>query len=488
MPRNIQLLKQIRNAALAVSQGVEDPNQKMQLAIADMFLNELMLQEDSRFYLDYIREGTTLLSEGSKLANLKMPTLRNDLSEESRIESINTEIEAVRAALVPVVKALDEDRSAAEKDFLVRATVWESSLYKHRMEQVKSSEKAEAKAITAEVVQAYLKQRQPDWKNVRVTKLTALEGGISKKTILVETDDAVNGRQSLVIRAEQPVNFLFFDGSDVAQEFYGIALMHKLGMPVPKPLWLEEDVSHLGVRFIVTTKSEGRNIVGGLASLGVKDPLPKEVVESFLQVFYQMHNLKLDPADPLVQKSHFGEWMPHKTIRDAARYNAQVFVPKLIRRAGIKESPQLLRGLRWLERNAPDVDESPVLVHVDYAFNNILFHNNRISAVLDWETSRLGDPCDDIIWTQHNLGIYPMPEFLKVYEKATGRHISEYRVAYAMVQKCMLNIIAGLTALDGVDTDDHTPLHMGVMGLKYMPLFGSDLGELIVKAESVKGK
>ena len=128
------------------------------------------------------------------------------------------------------------------------------------------------------------------------------------------------------------------------------------------------------------------------------------------------------------------------------------------------------------------------MVHVDYAFNNILFENNRISAVLDWETSRMGDPCDDILWSQQNLGVYSMPEFLEIYEKATSRHISQYRMAYAFAQKCVLNIIAGLTALEAVDSNDNSPLHMAVMGLKYMPLFGADIGELIEKAESLKGK
>jgi aminoglycoside phosphotransferase (APT) family kinase protein len=494
MPRNIQLLKQVRHAVKTVSESTDNPNHKMQLSISDMFLNELMLQDQPRFYLDFLHRGKLLLAEGAKLAArygksiAPSTALRDDLHEESRNEVINDEIDALNQALVAEVQVLDESRSAEEKDFLERITAWESGLYLHRRESVTSVAGTEVREITAKSLETYLQKKHPDWKGLKVTKFVRLEGGISKMTILFETEDAVNGVQSLVLRADQPVNLLFFDGSDVRQEFYMIALMHKLGMPVPKALWLEDDDSHLGSRFVVTTKSEGKNFYSGLASLGGTEKPSQEIVDSFMQVLYQMHGLKPDPADPLVQKSHLNEWMPHKTIRDAARYNAAVYVPKLISRAGIKMTPQLLRALRWLEANAPDTDELPVVVHVDYAFNNILFHNNRVSAVLDWETSRLGDPCDDILWSQHSLGVYTMPEFLKVYEQATSRHIDEYRMAYARVQKCVLNIIAGLTALAAIDADDHAPLHMGVMGLKYMPLFGADVGELITAAEKVKGR
>jgi aminoglycoside phosphotransferase (APT) family kinase protein len=180
--------------------------------------------------------------------------------------------------------------------------------------------------------------------------------------------------------------------------------------------------------------------------------------------------------------------MPHKTIHEAARYLAAESIPKLARLGNIKLTPQLLRGMRWLENNAPVSDEPPVVVHVDYAFNNLIFDGDRLSAVLDWETAHLGDPADDIILTQFNLGVYAMPEFLKEYEAGTGRKITEYRIAYARLVKCVINAIAGLTALKAINEDDSAPLHMGMMAFKFMPLFGANIDELIALAESVRGR
>jgi aminoglycoside phosphotransferase (APT) family kinase protein len=493
MPRNIQLLKQIRSTVNAVCRQTDNPNHKVQLGIVDMYLNELMLQDEAPFYLDYLARGRALLLEGAALAS-RRDTASMDaaphrhLDTDSRIEAINREINALNAALVSVVQALQENRSTAEKDFLQRLTAWESSLYLRRLHQVNSEHRQQPREITAESLQNYLRDTFPRCANLQVTHFVTLEGGISKKTILFETDPAIDGIRSMVLRAEQPSKLLYFGGSDIDREFYMIALMHRLSMPVPQALWLEEDAGKLGMRFLVTTKAEGSTFYSGLATLGGSEKPSQTILDSLMQVLFRLHALTPDAGDALVQQSHLQEWMHCRTIRDVDLHYAGVFLPNLIARSGIAMTPQLLRGMRWLEANAPDCNEPPVIVHVDYAFNNILFEDGRLSAVLDWETSRLGDPADDIQWTQNRLGVYSMADFLALYEKATGRRVSEYRLAYSRVQLCVVSIAHGLIALRAIDTDDHSPLHSGVMGLKYMPLFSGNLGELIAKAEAVRNR
>jgi aminoglycoside phosphotransferase (APT) family kinase protein len=163
-----------------------------------------------------------------------------------------------------------------------------------------------------------------------------------------------------VVRAEQPVNLLHYDGSDVALEFYMIKLMQQHGMPVAEPLWLEEDASQIGARFIVSRKAEGK-VIGG--NFGSYEPLTPGQIESYLSNYFKLHSIRPDPADPLVQKSHLNVWMPYKTIHEAAQFYAAEYLPAMISRAGIKTTPEMLRTLRWMERNAPDCDEAPVIIH-----------------------------------------------------------------------------------------------------------------------------
>src|SRR5262249_596686 len=148
------------------------------------------------------------------------------------------------------------------------------------------------------------------------------------------------------------------------------------------------------------------------SAAGASGELHPDIPASALSVMIQMHGVTIDADDPLARKSQLREWLPHKTIRDAARHYATAFLPELVRRANIKTPPQLQRVLGWLEKNVPDSDEAPVVIHGDYGYHNILFDDNRVSAVLDWEMGRLGDPAEDIVWTQQNLGAYSMPEFL----------------------------------------------------------------------------
>ena len=493
MAITIQLLKQLRRAAASINQTTDNPEHKALLASADQALNEMMLQESPAFYLNYVESGKQLLAEGNAMARkngVPPPAgmlLRNDLSAEHCIAAIRAEIDKLHFSLEWVVAVLDEGRSAEEKDYLIRLCDWESTLYAHSLEQVDSAAANMLKPLTKEALQAYLQQKFPQWTNLKVTKFMRLDGGFSKTTILFETDDAVNGPQSLVMRAEQAANMLGYEGSDVRQEFYMIKLMQQAGLPIADPLWLEDDQSKLGMRFIVSRKAVGGSYGG---NFGSDKPLPPELLQNIMSTFIKMHNIKVDPADPLAQKSHLREWLPHVgSVKDATRHLVTEFMPRLIKLTDLKASPQLLRGLKWLEKNIPDIDEAPTVVHIDFAFNNLIIDGNQITAVLDWESSRLGDPAEDVIWTQFSLNSYlSMPDFLKQYEAATGRKMTEFRLAYYRVSKCALNAISCLSSARAIDSNDGSNFNLTILGYKYMSIFGSQFNTLIAEAEKVRGR
>lgn len=487
MTSSIKLLKQIRSATQRIHATADNPEHKSALAVVDVLLNELMLQEDRGFYLRLLQQGESLLREGEALAKCAGLQIAEQLTwdsfdETQRIEAFDVQIDQLFDALAAIVGVLEEEHDP-QKSWHSRVTQWESSLYRRSLESIPMQWETIGPDITQHRLEQYLAEKFPALGGVKVTKLIVLAGGLSKKTILFETDKPIYGTQSMVIRAEQPINLLYFDGSDVAREYYMVQLMQKHGMPIAEPLWLEEDASRLGMRFIVSRKAEGGPIGDNFGSY---QPLTPGQVESYLSNYFKLHSIQPDATDPLVQRSHLGLWLPYKTIRDVTRFFAAEYLPTLIRRAGIKTTPEMLRALRWLERNAPDSDEPPVIIHVDYAFNNMIFDGDCMSALLDWETSRLADPADDFIWTQPNLGLYGMDEFRLKYKQGTGRDVSAYRVAYAAVSKCLINLIAGRTALKYINESEVAPLHMAMMAYKFMPIIGSNVDELISDAEGKK--
>lgn len=492
MPKPLQLMKQVRSVVQAVRQGSDNPEHLALLESADNIMKELMLQTDSGFYVDYIRSGKKLLDEGEKLAAsagcpVASPTIRGDFTEETSMTVLDGEITKLLEAMSTVVNALDENRSPAEKDFLVRTTDWEDSLYIRRGQPVPCPRQSSGLDITRESLLDYLQTKFPDWADLKITKFVQLFGGISKQTILFDTEDRRNGKQSLVLRAEVPVILLHYDGSDVTREYHMIQLMEKMGLPVAKTRWLEEDTTLLGGRFIVFDKSPG--IMRG-SNLGSTEPLPEALVDSMLSTFYKMHNLTLDRNDPLAWKSHLREWLPHHTVYDTTKHYVNVFIPNEIARCGIPMTPDLARGLKWIQNNIPDTgDEKPVIQHMDYSFNNILFDGDRVSAILDWETSRLGDPVDDIVWTQLSLSnVMSQEEFLRRYKEGTGRTVTPYRMAYSQVTKFVLNLIGALNSIHCLDGQDNTPIKFSLLGYFYMPILCTQLNGIIAEAERLKAQ
>jgi len=68
--------------------------------------------------------------------------------------------------------------------------------------------------------------------------------------------------------------------------------------------------------------------------------------------------------------------------------------------------PAVLEVAAWLDAHRP-VDGAPALIHNDFKFDNVIFDPGleRITGVLDWEMTTLGDPLMDVgtslsYWTQ----------------------------------------------------------------------------------------
>ncbi len=64
-----------------------------------------------------------------------------------------------------------------------------------------------------------------------------------------------------------------------------------------------------------------------------------------------------------------------------------------------EDVPLMRLACAWLRRNMPPCAR-PALLHGDYRMGNFLFteHDARITAILDWEMARIGDPHSDLAW------------------------------------------------------------------------------------------
>ena len=62
----------------------------------------------------------------------------------------------------------------------------------------------------------------------------------------------------------------------------------------------------------------------------------------------------------------------------------------------------------WLSEHAPGALSSGI-VHGDFRIGNFLVDEGHITAILDWELVRLGDPVEDLGWICMRRGAVARP-------------------------------------------------------------------------------
>jgi len=100
-------------------------------------------------------------------------------------------------------------------------------------------------------------------------------------------------------------------------------------------------------------------------------------------------------------------------------------------------------AFHWLEQNAPDASDK-YLVHGDFRMGNLMIDRDGLSAVLDWELVRLGDPVQDLAYLctpswrfghyEKEAGGFDRAEsFLRAYAEASGAEVDPDRFRFWLV-------------------------------------------------------
>ncbi|HEY3711214.1 MAG TPA: phosphotransferase family protein [Amycolatopsis sp.] len=227
-------------------------------------------------------------------------------------------------------------------------------------------------------LRAYLDEQRP---GLVTGELSAevVQGGRSNLTYIV-TDGA--GRW--VVR-RPPLGHVLPTAHDMAREFRVISGLHGTAVPVPCTVVLCQDTDVLGAQFYVMEFVEGTPYRSDkqLAALG--PARTRSIADALVDTLVDLH--AVDPA--AAGLGDFGR--------------PEGFLERQLRRW-----KKQLDGSR--SRDLPGVDTlhdrlaaklpvsgPPSIVHGDYRLDNVLVDgDDRITAVLDWEMSTLGDPLTDV--------------------------------------------------------------------------------------------
>lgn len=181
--------------------------------------------------------------------------------------------------------------------------------------------------------------------------------------------------------------------------------LHEENYPVAKVHIICEEVKWLGGEFIIMDFLNGEPM---------GESLPKEVILGKLaETHVSLH--KINPAAVI-------ERLKTSTIKPEW-YDGTIFIDTYA-----KKSEMLKPALKWMKENEPS-DRQNVLCHGDFHPLNILVDDGKVSGVLDWSASRIGEPERDVASTFCNLAIYgPMgiPDF--DWKGLAENYIKEYQL------------------------------------------------------------
>jgi aminoglycoside phosphotransferase (APT) family kinase protein len=206
-----------------------------------------------------------------------------------------------------------------------------------------------------------------------------VEGGRSNLTYVVG-----DGRSRWVVR-RPPLGHVLPTAHDMTREFRVISGLHDTAVPVPEALLLCEDPDVIGAQFYVMGFVEGTPYRSDaeLAALGTERT--RAIADQLVDTLVDLHSV--DPAAAGLGDFGRPEGFLERQLR---RWKKQLDGSRSRDLPGIDELHDRLAA-------SVPVSGKPSIIHGDYRLDNVLVDgNDRISAVLDWEMSTLGDPLTDL--------------------------------------------------------------------------------------------
>jgi aminoglycoside phosphotransferase (APT) family kinase protein len=221
--------------------------------------------------------------------------------------------------------------------------------------------------------------------------VSQFKGGQSNPTYRLDTPG-----HSYVLRRKPPGKLL--PGAHaVDREARVMSALGKHGFPVPHVHGLCEDESVIGTPFFIMDLVDGRIIWE--ASFPDMSPAERAAhFDAMNATIAQLHSF--DPAT--VGLGDYGRatgFVERQVARWSKQYEGDVEAGRV---------PAMDWLTRWLKENLPPDSGDARIVHGDYRCDNMIFAQSqpKVTAVLDWELSTIGDPAADFVY---HLMMYRMP-------------------------------------------------------------------------------
>lgn len=318
--------------------------------------------------------------------------------------------------------------------------------------------------LDVEAFLTFVRDTFPLETSLEVADVRAASLGYSKRTLLVTFSGARDLPDQVALRIDQANSHL---GTTVRDEYPIVTSLFTAGVRVPEPLAFGED-EVLGQPFIMFARVPGRSI----GSNFLMPPRDDKVVSDFATELATLHAVPL--AD--VGWSDDPDDLRAALDREIADY----------RRTWMElgaDCPLAEAAFTWIEINRDLGDGGrPAMVHNDFSMGNVLYDEDGVTAIVDWEMAYPGVQGADLGYFYFAAcEVASWDHFLAEYVAAGGvlppRETLDFYILWGQLRMLVMCFQAELAFVRGV----YDNVKYGVIGPRTLPEVVDRVGGTLVR-------
>ena len=229
--------------------------------------------------------------------------------------------------------------------------------------------------------------------HARLKRHLSLPGGYSADVTVLEIESPDGSIRKLIHRLHGAVD-LQQNPNVAADEFRVLQLTHAAGLATPKPVYLDSNDSLFPTPSLVVEYMEG-----------VTDLKPDDPTDYVMQMageLAKVHQMDLAGRDIdflLKLEDDCTEALGRKSGPDMVSAEERKLLDLLISRRPLS------------------LKNTPVVLHGDYWPGNVLWQDGRLSAIIDWEDTRRGDPLFDVSNARFEILMLYGPDIMDAFTR-----------------------------------------------------------------------
>ena len=292
---------------------------------------------------------------------------------------------------------------------------------------------------------SFLHRVMPDADSISVSGFAPIPGGFSRETFRFDAVVVRNGAKetlAFILRKNPPAVVALLDTSREVDHLLIEAVRAHTNIPVSRSYGAEMDTNVFGEAAMLIERMRGSGKTSDLFNEGPDSHQADDVMRHLCEVLVELHTTELarlningllsDPRGVGIDTSSWDAYMDSTFEYYVSSYPSLAYDPAAM---------VLLDAALTLRRHKPR-PLPLVLVHGDFNPANFLYENGRVTALIDWENSRVGDPREDLGWMvamdgMSNTSVMAHPKddggFLAYYNQLTGFAITPEELGYFMM-------------------------------------------------------